>query len=397
MKNKEKAARRPAKNNEKLTAKAKKRVLMCCVAVILLIGIGFGVFFTVDYILVDTPYDSVRLPEHIQVAKYIGAELSQSKVQSEYDKAKNELINSLSYIELINSGKIAEGHNVVISLVAYDYTGDVKGDKLSKLSFSDKEIKSIKKYDLNNLPENSELFFPELQNQIIGTSFNFNTEYYENKVPALIYTYPNDYNVTEAKGKKVYHEIEITSVSKTLIPEWNDELFASNTEKIDKFLGLKKGFTTVKAYEDYMYEQIKLNLLWNSIVDGSKVIKYPEKKIKMYTDEFDAYYNAMMEQNELTFEELLKELGTDQNGYISTRQEYAEGIVKEEMILYEIIQAEKIRISGKEYDEGLIKIAAESGETAEQVEENYGKDLAERTVIWEKVKKHILDKAVMVD
>lgn len=397
MKNKEKAAKTPAKTEKKLTAKAKKRILISCVAALLLVGIGFGVFFTVDYILVDTPYDSVRLPEHVQLPKYIGAELSQSKVQAEYDKAKNELLLSLAETKPISVGKVEEGQNVVITLEAFDYTDDVKGARLTSLSFSKKEIASIKKYDLNNLPENEEIFSPELQNQIIGVSFNFNTEFYNNMAPDLIYTYPADYNVTEAKGKKVLHRIYIHSVSTTIYPEWNDELFANNSDKIDEFLGLKKGFTTVKAYEDYMCEQIKLNILWNSIVAGSKVIKYPEKKMKIYTDEFDDYYNAMMEQNDLTFEELLKELDTDQNGYISTRQEYAEGIVKEEMILYEIIKAEKIRLSGKEYDEGLISIAAENGSTADQVEENYGKALAERTVIWEKVKKHLLDKAVMVE
>ena len=146
-----------------------------------------------------------------------------------------------------------------------------------------------------------------------------------------------------------------------------------------------------------MLEQIRLNLLWNSIVDASKVKEYPEKKVKLYSDEFDAYYNNLMDQNDWEFSELLKQLETDESGYINTRKTYAEGIVKEEMILYEIIQAEKIRVSRSEYKAELAKLAADGGVTPEEFEDNYGKALTERTIIWEKVKQYLLDNATIVE
>ena len=384
--------------NEKGKRNVRKLALILCLSILLPIAVGIGAFFIVDYALVDTPYDGVRLPKHIQVAKYMGATLSESKVLEEYEKSKNELLSQkFTTKKDVVSGKVAEGQNVTVTMVAYDYTNNMLGNKIDSIALNSHEIASIKKYDIDNLPEGEEILFPELQNQIIGTTFNFTSQYINNMAPDLIYTYPSDYNVAAAQGKQVLHRIYIEKVTENEVAQWNDELFAQNTAVIDEFLGVSIGAKTVKEFEDYMMEQIRLNLLWNSIVDESKVLEYPEKKVKHYSDEFDDYYNALMEQNNWQFSELLKQLETDESGYMNTRQTYAEGIVKEEMILYEIIQAEKIRISRAEYKAGLEKMAKEAGVTADELEESYGKPLTERTIIWEKVKKHLLDNSVSVE
>ena len=376
----------------------KKLALILCLSILLPIALGIAAFFVVDYALVDTPYDSIRLPKHIEVAKYMGAALSESKVMEEYEKSKSELLaQHFTTKEKINSGKVAEGQNVTVTVVAYDYTDNMLGSKIESVSFENKEIVGVKKYDLENLPKDEEILFPELQNKLIGVDFNFGSQYMNNMAPDLIYTYPEDYNVAAVKGKKVLHRIYIESVTVSKVAEWNDELFAQNSATVDEFLGMKIGAKTVKEFEDYMLEQIRLNLLWNSIVDASKVKEYPEKKVKLYSDEFDAYYNNLMDQNDWEFSELLKQLETDEAGYINTRKTYAEGIVKEEMILYEIIQAEKIRVSRSEYKAELAKLAADGGVTPEQFEDNYGKALTERTIIWEKVKQYLLDNATIVE
>lgn len=401
MKNEKAKNQTKAKNTknakpEKKLKITKKQVLISCIAAVLLIGIGIGTFFIVDYALVDTPYDDVSLPKHIKVAKYIGAELSASVINSEYEKAKQSLLEKFTEKNAVKSGKVTEGQNVTVTVVAYDYTGDKRGAKINALCFENKEIVSIKKYDLDNLPKDEEILFPELQNVIVGVDFNFNSEYVNNMAPDLIYTYPDDYNISDAKGKKVLHQIYINGVTESAIPEWNDALFANNTDAIDEFLGVKKGFTTVAAYEEYMREMLRLNILWNNINDASVVIKYPKSKIEKYEKEFDDYYNAVMEKNQWEFSKLLTQLGTDEAGYISTRTKYAEGNVKEEMILYEIVQAEKIRVSSKEYDEWLTRLAADAGVTVDELVENYGKALAKRTVVWEITKRYLLERSVEV-
>lgn len=387
------------KTAEPTAKKSKARLaLILCLSILLPIILGFCAYLIVDFALVDTPYDGIRLPKHIQLAKYMGAELSMTKVNEEYEKSKSELLAQMfTEKEPINTGKITEGQNVTITMVAYDYTNNVLGGKIDGVGMTAHEVPSIKKYDLNNLPKNEDIFFPELQNQLIGVDFNFTSSYITNMAPDLIYTYPEDYNVASVKGKQILHRIYIEGVSTDKVAEWNDALFADNKAKVNEFLGVTLNASTVKDFEDYMMEQIKLNLLWNSIADASKVLEYPEKKIKKYTTEFDDYYNALMDQNNWEFKDLLSQLGTDENGYINTRNTYAEGIVKEEMMLYEIVKAEKIRVSRSEYKAEMERLAAEAGSDVKTFEENYGKELSERTVLWEKVKKHLLANAVIVE
>ena len=206
----------------------------------------------------------------------------------------------------------------------------------------------------------------------------------------LKHTYPDDYNIDDLKGKTVMHYVYITKVTNSNVPEYNDALFAAHSDEL--------GYKTVKEFEDYMIHQIELNLLWNNIVNDSAVLKYPEKKTQPLKDEFDAYYNQYMSANSLTFEQLLTQLGTTESGYLDAKNSYAEGTVKEEMILYEIIQAEKIRLSNAEYKERVAKLASDSGyANVSSFIDDYGKEVAYRSCIWEKVKEMILEKAVRVD
>ena len=370
----------------------KKNVIIIAVAVVLLIAIALGTFFAIDYALVNTPYDSVDLPEHIGIPTYMGATLSKASIEKEYQNAKTSLLESFTVKTSKTQGVITAGQNVTVTVKAYAYDNDVRGAEISKVSLTGYEIT-----DIGNHKDGDDLFFPELQNIIIGTSFNYSSDYINNMAPNLVFTYPSDYSVEEVKGKKVLHVIYLLNVTESEQPEWNDALFANNVSAVNEFLGVKVDLQTVKAFEDYMYSEIKINLLWNNITSLSVVRAWPEKKVKNYENEFDAYYNAVMKANSWDFSTLLSNLNTNESGYINQRTSYAQGIVKEEMVLYEIIQAEKIRISNAEYVEIITKYASESDMTLEEFEDQNGKDLCKRTAIWEKTKRILLENAIIVD
>lgn len=373
----------------------KKAVIITVISAVLAIAIGIGSFLIVDYILVDTPYDSVYMPDHISVAKYIGATISRSEVQEEFDESKDALIDNFTKKIKLEKGNIEQGLNVTVSITAKT-TAEIDEDSAKKISYTSYEIADIG----NHEPAKDEAFFEALEKHILDNvdKFDFEDSFFENKT-IFKYTYPSDYTVAKVAGKEVTHEIFITAVTRTDAPVYDDAFFVNNRDEIIAFLGISIEFTTVKQFEDYMREQIELNILWNSIVKNSKVKEYPEKFLKMYEDEFDAYYDAVMEQQGLTRAQLLSQMGTDESGYISARTEYAQGIVKEELILYEIIQAEKIRVNSKEYEKRAAALAKDGGygDTAEEFEDAVGEEIAERTVIWEKVKEYLLSKAVWVD
>ena len=367
-----------------------KPIIIAAVAIVLAVAIGLGTFFTLDYIFVDTPYDSVHMPKHIRVAKYIGAELSASEVQAELDKTKDGVLDLFTKKNKVAKGPIEEGMNVTVSI-----TAKLDGATVKDASYTSYEIADIGNHETS---EDKDFFAALEQHVLTKGAFDFDNADFLNAAPNFTYTYPADYKVDKVKGKTVVHEILITAVTVTDAPEYNDELFKSHPDEIIEFLGLHVTFNSVAEFEAYMRHQIELNTLWNNIVEESKVVKYPEKFLTHYEDEYDAYYEGVMASNNITsWDNLYKELGTTKEGYLEKRTEYAEGVVKEELILYEIIQAEVIRMSSKEYKKNGAKIAVENGyDDLKDYENTLGKDLAKRTVHWEMVKEYLLSKATRV-
>lgn len=380
------------KTNSKNTPKVnKKAIIIAVVAAVLLIAIVISTCFIVDYALVDTPYDGTKLTKYVKVGKYIGAELSAAEVEDELKETKGGIIKLFTKKIKVTKGPIEEGMNVTVSINAR-----VNGAIDKNASYTTYEIADIGNHETT---EDKDFFKALEQHVLTKGSFDFETAGYVSGAPAFTYTYPDNYKVSSVKGKTVEHEILITAVTETDAPEFNDELLKNNPDKIIEFLGLHVTFNTVKEFDDYMRHQIELNTLWNSIVDASEVKSYPEKFIKKYEDEYDAYYEAVMKQNKLeSWSALYTKLGTTEEGYVAQRTSYAEGVVKEEMILYHIIQEEVIRMSGAEYKKNGATLAVESGyEDLADYEDTLGKEMAKRTVHWEMVKEYLLSKATRVD
>jgi trigger factor len=380
MNNTKKATKKPTIN--------KKPIIISVIAALLAVIIGIGTFLTLDYIYVDTPYDGISMPKHIQVAKYLGAEISRSKVDEKVAESLDALLDEFTNKIKVEKGTIEEGMNVTVSI-----TARLENAVVNEVSYTSYEIADIGKHQAAK----DEEFFKALEEHIMKTVTKFDFEGdYINAAPAFTYKYPDNYSVTKVKGKEVVHTILITAVTTTDAPEYNDQFFINNKDEIMGFMGLNVEFATKAEFEAYLRKQIELNMLWNNIVEASKVKKYPEKFIEKYEGEFDAYYEMVMQSNGLTRAQLLSQMGTDEKGYIKERTEYAEKIVKEELILYEIIQAEEIRVSSDEYKSKGATLAKEGdyGDTVKDLENALGEDVAERTIIWEKVKEYILSKAV---
>ncbi len=372
-----------------------KKVLIIAVAVLLLAALGFGIFQTVDYIMVDTPYDLIHLPDYIVVGRYIGVELSKKEIDEELAESIDKLIDNFSKKDDITKGTVEEGMNVTVAI-----TAKLDGEKVNDVSYNAYEISEIGAHQ--TAKEENQAFFDGLSSWILEKSARFDFEDgadWDNRVESYKYTYPSNYSVTKLQGKEVTHELVITKVTKTDAPEYNDAFFKEKKAEIKQFLGVAIEFKGVEDFEKYMRHQLELNVLWNDIVDRSKAKGYPKKKLQVYMDEYDEYYDSVMEQQGLSRADLLKQLGTDEDGYAEARKKYAQGIVKEEMILYEIIEALNIRVSAKEYKKIATQLAKEGGygKTVKDFEEAVGDDVAERTVIWEKVKETILKKAIRVD
>lgn len=381
------------KNAPKLNAKP---IIITAVAALLIVAIALTLIFTLNWYFVDTPYDWVDFDEHIEVPKYMGVELSEKKIQEKLDEAKDGVLDLFTKKNPIEKGtSIEKGWNVTVSIIAKK--GDKNSENISDASYTSYEFADIGNHETT---ENKE-FFEKLEEHILEKCKKFDhsaNATYDNLIPAFYYTYPADYKVDAVKGKEIMHVITVTLVTETDRPALTDDIFKNNVDKISDYLGLEVEFASIKEFEDYMRRQIEINLVWNTIADSSKVIKYPEDFIAEQEAHFDSYYESVMKQNNITsWKDLYGQLGTNETGYIAKRTEYAEGVVKEELILYYIIKAEKIRMSGDEYETRGEVLALEAGyESLEDYENALGEELVERTVHWEIVKEYLLANAVRV-
>ena len=335
----------------------------------LVLSIGLGIFL--NWYFVDTPYDSPLFKSRVVLADVNSLPITKEGVDKSFDYQKKQFIRSYSTFEPVNEGNILEGYNVTVDGIGYFVNdGVVDTTPYSGSKLDDYEITDVG----NHVTESGAAFFPEIQNAVIGISVATGT-----KATAEL-KYADDYSIEELKGKTMRFEITIVSVTKTNSPEYTDAFVKSKT-----------GFETVAEYETALREMVERELIWSAIVSGTEIKKYPTKFIKKYSEEFDSYYQNKMKSESLTFAQLLSSLGlSSEDEYNQAMVEYAEGVVKEEMILYRIAKDEKLRVSRSEYDYGLQSMAAQNGYSdVEEFEQGYGKEIIERNILWDKVKMHL--------
>lgn len=392
--------RQPKKTKTPLDKTLVIKIAIAAVLLVALITTLIVVLFCCEN---TTPYGDVDLSKHVKVAKYFGRDLSEKEVMESFAKDKDALIKAYSkYSDPITKGEIAEGHNVTISISAYKYdetkAGNI-GDFVKDISVDNYMIENIKKIEDNSADEGEdkkdeekeEVYFPAMQNMLLETKFDFTPGTGYQNVRTLDYTYAEDYNISALKGVRVIHVVTISKVTTTIKPELNDQFFIDNKEDL--------GYESYKEYEEYMIHQIRLNLLWNKIVEESEVIKYPTKYTNKYYDAYDSDIQAYMKNNSISsMTALYAYLGMTESEFKAERKEWVEGTVKEEMLLYSIIEKENIKLSEKQYNDLLKEIADDAGyESAAAYTEAFGEELTERTVVWEYLKQLILDKSVAVE
>ena len=373
------------KKKKKAPKISQKTVIMIIVAAFLLLAIGISSVFIIDYALIDTPYDGVNMSKHIKLPKYIGADLSKAKIDEEMAELRDGILDLFTKKDPVKTGTIQDGMNVNVVI-----TAKLDGEIVKDVSYDAYEIADFGKHENK---ENQD-FFDKLQAHIKATvtKIDFENPYFVNGAPAFTYKYADDFKVDKVKGKEVVHEIIITSVTTTDRPEFNDSLLKDNVDKIKEYLGMNVSFNTVEEFETYMRHQVELNHYWNNIIDAAEVIKYPSKFVSSYEDEYDEYYESVMAQNGITsWQTLYTQMGTTEAAYKAKRKEYAEGVVKEELALYDIIQSEGFRMTKAMYKEKGAALAKEAGyDSLDDYEDTLGKELAKRTVHWELLKEYLL-------
>ena len=358
-------------------SKYKKPIIIITSAVLAVAIITVSLILWLNYYFVDTPYDGIRFSKYIRVPEYLGMELKNSDIEQSFETQKKALLREYANFTELTTGKIVEGNNVTVDVKGYELVDGVRGEDPIDASLTDYEITDIG----NHVTSNGASFLKEFQDALIGADVK------PDGVITVNVKYEDDHSVESMRGKEISYDITVKKVTETVYPDYTDS-----------FIFARTGYQNIAEYEEATRNEIRYNLLWNRIISNTQVLEYPEDKIRIYTDEFDNYYNAYMAANNITFTKLLEQLETDEEGYSQMRMNYATGTVKEELVLYFIVKTEKVRVSKDEYNTGAQALADENGyEDVDELVADLGESVVRRTILWEKVKAMIYDSAVKID
>lgn len=324
------------------------------------------------------------LAEYINVGSYTGLDVSYNEVtvtQEDIDAALASALKAAATAEKITTGTVAEGDAIII-----DYKGTIDGEAFEGGTAAGQ-----------GLVVGSGSMIPGFEEQIVGKEIG--------STFTIDVTFPEDYSAEELRSAKAQFEITVQSKQGELItPEFNEEFIKNNSD-----------FKTTEEYmadlEKSVYQQKEdaelanvQNTIWTQIVDASEVISYPEKELQKRIDQNKEYYQSYADQYGMEFAEFLQTyVGMTEEEFVDYAKQQAEVICKQEMILYTIARNEKIEVSSKQYDEGLLNMLKDEGfNSLDEFEKAYGKSFEEyagkdnimTTLLLDKVMEWLIDENV---
>jgi len=143
-------------------------------------------------------------------------------------------------------------------------------------------------------------------------------------------------------------------------------------------------------------EQSRIGYVWQSVLDSSEVIKYPEAEYNGLYQEYMAYYTDLAEKD-----------GKSLNEYAASTLEMAvkefeeylksevESYLKQQMIIYHIARTEGIEISEEEYNTGALSYAKRYGlATVRELESYFSPEEITQNLLYDKVLEYMAAQAV---
>ena len=316
--------------------------------------------------------------DYVNLGKYKGLNYAPADVSvtdAEVEQQIQQVLASQSTTtEVTDRTDVQDGDTVNI-----DYVGTVDGT-----AFDGGTAQGV------DLTIGSGRFIPGFEDQLIGAKVGETT--------TIKVTFPDPYqNNPDLAGKEAEFTVTINKISKTVTPELTDTLVQSlpnsAAKTIDEYRNtVKKQLTDYKQQQaDYMIQ----NTVWQQVMDNAELKKYPEGEVEQYVKDATDYYTQAASVNEMELEDFLTSYYNMTLEDFNTRlQAEAEEVIKREVVVNAIADAEKLAITDEEYKEGVERYAGNYGfsDTA-AFEEQYGKEVIMNSLLTEKVMNFVVEHA----
>lgn len=230
--------------------------------------------------------------------------------------------------------------------------------------------------------------FDEFENGVIGMK--------KGETKEIKIDFPSDYADEALAGQEVVYKVTVQNVRRA--GELTDEWVAKNTD-----------YTTVDEYQESVRSQLEeeaknsaqevlKNTAWSTVLENSEVKEYPQEDVDSAISEFKSSMEVYAKQADMTLEEFIDSQGISQDDFDEQCQQYAEGKVKQNLIIQGIMDAEGLSLDDKESLQLQEKLVEQmgAGDIAELVG-TYGQTYVDESIGLLRVEDFIIKNASVSD
>ena len=230
--------------------------------------------------------------------------------------------------------------------------------------------------------------FDEFENGVIGMK--------KGETKEIKIDFPSDYADETLAGQEVVYKVTVQNVRRA--GELTDEWVAKNTD-----------YTTVDEYRESVRSQLEeeaknsaqevlKNTAWSTVLENSEVKEYPQEDVDSAISEFKSSMEVYAKQADMTLEEFIDSQGISQDDFDEQCQQYAEGKVKQNLIVQGIMDAEGLSLDDKESLQLQEKLVEQmgAGDIAELVG-TYGQTYVDESIGLLRVEDFIIKNASVSD
>ena len=230
--------------------------------------------------------------------------------------------------------------------------------------------------------------FDEFENGVIGMK--------KGETKEIKIDFPSDYADETLAGQEVVYKVTVQNVRRA--GELTDEWVAKNTD-----------YTTVDEYRESVRSQLEeeaknsaqevlKNTAWSTVLENSEVKEYPQEDVDSAISEFKSSMEVYAKQADMTLEEFIDSQGISQDDFDEQCQQYAEGKVKQNLIIQGIMDAEGLSLDDKESLQLQEKLVEQmgAGDIAELVG-TYGQTYVDESIGLLRVEDFIIKNASVSD
>ncbi len=344
----------------------------------------------------SNPYSAYNLEDYILVSAYKGLEVETYSIEVTDDMVEEEIQSRLEDATesvSVSEGTVEDGDTVVIT-----YVGTIDGEEFDGGSAQD-----------TSLTIGSGTFIDGFEDGLVGATVG-------GDAVTLELTFPDDYDNEDYAGLDVTFVVTVSAKYVDVVPELDMDFITNTALSAASSIEEYKEEVWQELYDELEEEAItdQKSYLWTVLVENSVVVTdedgnelYPETELNEIYDSYISTYEEYAELYGMEYGEFVEYMvGVTEEEFNEEILEYAKIIVKQEEILYWIVDQENLTISKTEYNE-FIQSTVESMGFADadeyesymgySFEDAYGKDTIKRYIYVEKVTTLMLDNAIQVD